>query len=186
MGKQKEYGYDEAFKTLAKHFFIQFAKVITDYEIVKLPKKTDVLVIEADQPIREYVKVFDYFKRFNIIEFKSKANTFRLEADLPKILIYTGGILLNEKDANLSNTTFTLVTSKKPDRLFTAFKNTIQKVKNGVYLIQGIVKTPVYIILVNEVEGELDQELALLKGFATGEEKNWYIRAVVQKSLTGN
>ena len=122
MSKKKEYGYDEAFIELAKSFFSRFAKVITDYEIIKLPKKTDVLVIEADRPIREHVKIFDYFKQFNIIEFKSEANTFRLDVDLPKILIYIGGILLNEAGASFSNTTFTLVTARKPDRLFRAYK----------------------------------------------------------------
>jgi len=186
MRKKKEYGYDEVFKELAKHFFGRFAKVITDYEIIKLPKKTDVLVIEADRPIREHVKVFDYFRQFNIIEFKSEANTFRLNLDLPKILIYIGGILLNEKAANFYNTTFTLVTSRKPDRLFEAFKNTIQKIKNGVYLIQGIVAAPVYVVIVNEVEGELDQELALLKEFATGQERSEYIKTIMKQVLSGN
>ena len=63
MSKIKSYGYDESFKILARHFFERFSKVITDYEIIKLPKKTDVLVVEADSPINTYVKIFDYFKK---------------------------------------------------------------------------------------------------------------------------
>ena len=87
----KEIGFDESFKILAKHFFSEFSKVITDFEITKLPKKTDVLIIETEKPIKKYVRIFAYFKKFNIIEFKSVQDPFRMDEDLPKILIYIGG-----------------------------------------------------------------------------------------------
>jgi len=186
LSKKKEYGYDEVFKILVKQFFETFSKVITDYEIIKLPKKTDVLVIETESPIREHVKIFDYFKKFNIIEFKSVKDNFRIKEDLPKIFIYIGGILLNEKAATSSNTTFTLVSSQKPEKLFRRYEDTVQKLKKGVYLIQGIIEIPVYIVLTNEVQGELDQELALLKEFATGQERHEYIRAAMLKVIKGN
>ena len=60
----KEIGFDESFKILAKHFFSEFSKVITDLEITKLPKKTDVLIIGTKKPIKEYVRIFVYFKKF--------------------------------------------------------------------------------------------------------------------------
>ena len=186
MSKIKSYGYDESFKILARHFFERFSKVITDYEIIKLPKKTDVLVVEADSPINTYVKIFDYFKKFNIIEFKSPKDRFSIKEDLPKLFIYIGGIMLNEKAATTTNTTFTLVCSHKPDKLFQIYKSAVQKLKNGVYLIQRIIEVPVYIILVNEVQGELDRELALLKEFTTGQERREYIRAVLLQVITGN
>jgi len=37
--------YDEIFKTLMKEYFEQFAIVITNYEITKLLKTTDLLII---------------------------------------------------------------------------------------------------------------------------------------------
>ena len=127
MSDIKSFGYDECFKILAKHFFEKFSKVITDYEIIKLPKKTDLLVIETDSPIHEHVKIFDYFKKFNIIEFKSPGDTFRPAEDLPKIFIYLGGILLNEKAATPQNTTFTLVSSHKPVKLLKCIKALYKK-----------------------------------------------------------
>ena len=82
----KEIGFDESFKILAKDFFGKFSKVITDCEILKLPRKADVLVIETEKPITKYVKIFDYFKKVNIIEFKSVNNPFRLEKVVSAVL----------------------------------------------------------------------------------------------------
>lgn len=80
MQKNKELkptGYDEIFKIMIKHYFERFAKVITDYEIINLPKKADLLIIEVDKPITKHVKIFTYFKRFNIIEFNSTFALFQ-------------------------------------------------------------------------------------------------------------
>ena len=182
----KEIGFDESFKILAKHFFGEFSKVITDFEIIKLPKKTDVLVIETEKPIKKHVRIFDYFKKFNIIEFKSILDPFRIYEDLPKILIYIGGLLLNDRKANLVNTTFTIFCSRKPEKLLLAYKNHIQKVKNGVYLIKDIVQVPVYVVLSNEVKGILDKELALIKEFSTGKERTRFIEEILYEVLKGD
>jgi hypothetical protein len=126
-------GFDESFKILAVHFFSRFSKVITDFELINLPKKADVLVVETDRPITRHVRIFDYFKAFNIIEFKSVSNPFRVAEDVPKIFIYAGGLLLNEKKATIANTTFTMLSSRKPGRFLREYKNDVHKVKNGVY-----------------------------------------------------
>jgi hypothetical protein len=160
--------------------------VFTDYEIIKLPKKTDVLVVETDTPLAQNLRIFDYFKTFNIIEFKSANNPFRVGIDVPKILVYIGGILLNEKKATLENTTFTLLNARKPMKLFKAYKKYIQRVKNGVYLIERLVQVPVYIVLANEVQGNLDRELALIKEFSTGDERVRFIETVLHEVLKGN
>ena len=68
--KTSDIGFDEIFKNMMADYFKPFAKVITNYEILALPKTTDLLIIEADMPISENVKLFTYFKKFNIIEFK--------------------------------------------------------------------------------------------------------------------
>jgi len=49
-------GYDEIFKILVKNFFESFATVITDYEIVKLPKKADTLIIEMKEKFQDKLK----------------------------------------------------------------------------------------------------------------------------------
>jgi hypothetical protein len=188
MGSQpaKGIGFDESFKILAKHFFSPFSKVITDFEILKLPKKADVLVVETEKPLKEYVKIFSYFRKFNIIEFKSIRDPFRVEEDLSKVFIYIGSLLLNENNASIENTTFTLLTSRKPDKLLKYCRKSIQKIKNGVYLLLGIGTIPVYIVLANEVEGIFDREFAFIKEFSTGTERVTFIRKVLHEVENGN
>jgi hypothetical protein len=181
----KQIGFDESFKILAKYFFGEFSKVITDYEIINLPKKTDVLVIKTVKSISSHVRIFNYFKDFNIIEFKSVNNPFRIGIDIPKLLVYIGGILLNEKKASLENTTFTLLTARKPVKLFKIYKKSIQIVKKGVYLLKSLLKVPVYIMVVNEVKGNLSRELALIKEFSTGNERIRFIETILREVLNG-
>ncbi|MDQ1265989.1 MAG: hypothetical protein QG635_1141, partial [Bacteroidota bacterium] len=42
--------YDEAFKILMTSYFGRFASVTSDYEIIKLPKRVDILIIETTEP----------------------------------------------------------------------------------------------------------------------------------------
>jgi len=182
----EEIGFDESFKILATHFFGAFSKVITDFEIINLPKKADVLVVEADKPIAQYVRIFDYFKTYNIVEFKSVKDSFRMAEDFPNILIYIGGLLLNKKNATIGNTTFTVLSSRKPKRFLGAYKEHVQTLKNGVYLIKAIVQVPVYIVCANEIEGDFDSELALVKEFSTGNERIRFIEKVLDGVLKGN
>lgn len=144
------------------------------------------LVVETEEPITRHVRIFDYFKAFNIIEFKSVNNPFRVAEDLPKISIYTGGLLLNEKKATIANTTFTLLSARKPVRFLREYKKDIHKVKNGVYLLEKIIQVPVYVVCANEVQGNLDRELALIKEFSTGNERVRFIEEVFNESLTGD
>jgi hypothetical protein len=159
---------------------------VTDFEIINLPKKADVLIIEIEKAIKEYTKFFDYFKKVNIIEFKSAGNPFRIDKDISKILVYIGGIILQEKKASFENTTFTLFSSRKPEKLFIRYHNYIQKVKNGLYLIKNITEVPVYIIVSNEVTGILDKEIAFIKEFSTGKERIKFIEGVLHEILGGN
>ena len=48
-------------------------------------------------------------------------------------------------------------------KLFRLYNKSIQKIKNGVYLIHNIVQAPVYIVVANEIQGRLDRELAAIK-----------------------
>jgi hypothetical protein len=197
---KKEIGFDESFKILATHFFSEFSKIVTDYEIINLPKKADLLVVETDKPITNYVKIFDYFKTFNIIEFKSAQDPFRIDRDIPKILVYIGGILLAEKKGFLENTTFSIISSRKPVKLFKVFKKYIHKVKNGVYLLKLLVQVPVYIVAANEIpyspqlesgnclhnSGSVNKETALVKAFSTGRERIHFLTSILHEVLKGN
>ena len=129
--KKKFYRYDEAFKELMKDYFEPFARVITDYELLDMPKRVDILIIEIDKPIIDYVKIFTYFKRFNIIEFKSESDRFVIKKDLYNLGIYINGVLLKENNADCLNTSFSLVTTFKPVKLLKTFK--AKELYKGLY-----------------------------------------------------
>ena len=54
-------GYDELFKSVMKFYFGPFANVITDFEIIKLPKKVDLLVIESEKLNRRSPRSYEIF-----------------------------------------------------------------------------------------------------------------------------
>ena len=64
---------DEAFKIFSKLFFEKGLKyqVQTDYELLKLPKRLDIVVIKGDISLAKKLQFFSYFKEHNIISFKS-------------------------------------------------------------------------------------------------------------------
>ena len=66
------------------------------------------------------------------------------------------------------------------------YKKHVHKVQNGVYLIKTLVQVPVYIVCANEVQGDLDGELAFVKEFSTGNERILFIEKVLDEVLKGN
>jgi len=173
--------YDELFKKQFKEFFQKFATVITDYEIVKLPKKADILIIEMHEKLNQKLDIFTYFDTFNIIEFKSAADHFKVGEDDLKISFYINGVLLQEKDANEKNTTFTMVSSAKPVAFLKKFKDKLQNISPGHYRIEGIALIPVHIIVISELEGDFTEEYKLLKEFSTGLDLEKFIRQFLLK-----
>lgn len=90
------HSYDESFKALLKHLAEPVCRVITDYEVIVRSKRVDALVIEADKPLCEHFEIFSYFKKFNIVEFKSERDSFRFEEHMSRILSYPGGFISSE------------------------------------------------------------------------------------------
>ena len=172
--------FDEIFKTLMKDYFEQFAVVITDYEITKLPKTTDLLIIEIEENFRNNLKFYDYFKKYNGIEFKSPADSFKIGIDDYKLGFYLNGILLQEKEANTENTTFTVVASKKPIKFFKKYKDKIKKVKNGLYIIDGIAVIPIYFAIIKEIPLIFEEEYKILKEFSVGKDRIDYFKLLVK------
>lgn len=86
--------------------------------------------------------------------------------------------------------TFTLISSRKPIKLLKMFKKSTQKIQNGVYFITDVLHIPVYVVVPNEVcyrKGgcELDEELALLKAFSTGKERERFLREALRRYFQG-
>jgi hypothetical protein len=172
--------FDESFKIEMKRYFEKFAEVITDYEIIDLPKSVDLLVIKTIISIDKYVKVFKYFKTYNIIEFKSAADTFRMWEDVNKILVYIGGFLLREKKASASNTTFSLVCSRKSIKLLKDGIASVKVIDKGIYRLDGICYLPVYLIVISELRFDLEKDVAVLKEFSMGKDLDDYLRNLLR------
>jgi hypothetical protein len=172
-------GYDEFFKTVMKVYFEPFAKVITDYEIIDLPKKVDLLIIEADKPIVEYLEVMKYFKRFNIIEFKSENDKFDLNKDIYKLGIYLNGTLFTVPNSNIENTTFTLVSSRKLSKLLKLFN--AEKIRAGLYIIKNISVIPIYVVIISEVETNLEKEITALKELTVSSDLSYFLSELIDK-----
>ncbi|MBM2814857.1 MAG: hypothetical protein HW421_1619 [Ignavibacteria bacterium] len=169
--------YDESFKILMAGYFGKFAKVITDYEIIDLPKRVDVLVIEMNKPIAPYVELLTYFKRFNIVEFKSEKDRFNIYDDLYKLGIYICGLLLKEPEANVKNTTFTLVSSLRPGKLLKQYK--AEHIRQGLYIIEDISLIPVYVVIPEELELRYDKEISVLKEFTSKKDRSEFIKGLL-------
>ena len=172
-------GYDELFKTVMKFYFEPFAKVITDYEIIDLPKKVDLLIVEAKESIVEHLEVMKYFKRFNIIEFKSENDKFDLNSDLYKLGIYLNGTLFTVPESNIYNTTFTLVSSRKLSKLLKLFN--AEKIRDGLYIIKNISVIPIYILIISEIEINLVKEITALKELTVSRERPEFICELIEK-----
>jgi hypothetical protein len=172
-------GYDEFFKTSMKVYFEPFATVITNYEIIKLPKKVDLLIIEAEKPIEEYLEVMKYFKRFNILEFKSENDKFDLNKDFFKMGIYLNGVLFSEPDTNIENTTFTLVSSRRLSKLLKIYK--AEKIKAGLYVINNISIIPIHVVIISEIPPDLVKEITALKELTVSKEIPKYLSELLEK-----
>ncbi|GIX42611.1 MAG: hypothetical protein KatS3mg129_2344 [Leptospiraceae bacterium] len=141
--------YDEFFKIVTKNFFeLLNCNVITEYEILNLPKKADIIIIK--NPDTKKFELFKYFKLFNIISFKSEKDKPTIK-DFNDLFIYLTGFCNREKIANLNNTTITLIT---PD--FTkSFKNLLNK--HAILLQDGLYKfhndlLNIYFIEINQLD----------------------------------
>ncbi|MCG8568838.1 MAG: hypothetical protein MJB14_01740 [Spirochaetes bacterium] len=175
-------GFDELFKTQMKDYFEKFAKVITDYEILDLPRKADILVIEeAGQKISDHVSVFTYFKKINIIEFKSARDSFSMNTDFHKIYVYTGGVMEKEKEATPENTTFTLVIARRPSKLLFKYEKNVQKLRNGVYLIENINSIGIYVVVIEELEIDFTNELGILKEYSSKKDIEIYVKELCHR-----
>ncbi|MCB1193497.1 MAG: hypothetical protein KDK90_23860 [Leptospiraceae bacterium] len=178
--QKKSSGFDEAFKDVIKTYFEKFAIVETEFEIHRLPRKIDILIIEADKPIKEQVVVFTYFTQFNVLDFKSEPDKFTQE-DLHKMGYYIYGLLIREKKRiNPENLTYTLVCSEKPEILFRNFKPK-ETNKKGLYTIEGISIIKVYVLVIDELERGLEKELKFLKVFCGKENQDVFINEILDE-----
>jgi hypothetical protein len=156
--------FNEVFKNKIKRFFEKFATVKTEVEILGLPRKMDLLVVESDTPIKEHVSLFQYFKKFNIIEFKSEVDELNLSGYL-KMGYYLHAFLLRENGALPENTTLTLVSTLKPK--IPVERISWLEVRKGLYWVKGIGILDLYVVVIDELSKNNLEEYHWLKIFVS-------------------
>ncbi|MCP5498586.1 MAG: hypothetical protein H7A25_01675 [Leptospiraceae bacterium] len=182
MNKRKlQKTFDEVFKKRAIAFFSKFAKVETEFELHRLPRKLDVLIIESDKPIRQHLDLMNYFQEFNIIEFKSESQGVKLQ-DIYKTLYYISAFVLRKKEKG--DISFTLITTKKPERFLETY-HFLEK-RKGLYVmeISGIIK--IHCIVISELDKNTDRELEFLQIFTAKKQRKEIIREAIEKGFGEN
>ena len=176
--KKQSKGLDEAFKDAIKTYFEEFAIVKPEFAIHRLPRKIDVLIIEAEKPIKDHVIIFTYFQKYNILDFKSEDDTFVME-DIYKIGYYSNALLLREKKIDyFKNLTYTLVCTDRPNLIFKIAKPEIEK--KGLYVVKGLCIIDVRVLVISEIEDDLEKEIKYLKIFAGKKERKDFIKWVLE------
>jgi hypothetical protein len=165
---------DEAFKVFSKLFFEKGLKyqVHTDYELLKLPKRLDVVVIKGALSLAKKLKFFSYFRQYNIISFKSFTDRLK-KADLYDALIYAPAYAKNERLKNLKGITVTVISAYQRRGIVKELG--LKEVRGGVYEYEGG-QHCLRLVVLNEVELEKGEwDLALVFMFA-GRKKLWELK----------
>ena len=79
---------DTFFKQQAKEFFTSCGyRVEAEHEMLKMPKRLDVLVIKTDSAAVNF-EIFSYFSQFNLISYKSHGDRVRNSGYLRSVHIH--------------------------------------------------------------------------------------------------
>lgn len=117
------------------------------------PPRADFIVLKKDGTIDLGLRVFDIFKKHNIIEFKSPNDTLS-ESVLWKVIGYAG-FYISQGKISAEDVTLTLFRGAKPVKLLKEMSEYIvPDVTKGIYHIQKWkVNLPIQIIVTTELEG---------------------------------
>jgi hypothetical protein len=130
--------FDEFFKRSSKNFFEkQGFRVETEVEIFNLPKRLDVLIVKnPKESIPEDFTLFQYWKDYNLISFKSKPDTLEI-SDIWDSLIYFYGFLNRNKSANFENATMSLLVNSHPRVFLKKYSAFCKEIEPGVWEIDS-------------------------------------------------
>ena len=124
---------DTFFKQQAKEFFGACGyQVESEHEMLKMPKRLDVLVIETG-PINHRFEILGYFNRFNLISYKSHRDRVRFK-DICDMSIYLNLYIRETPEADYGNTSMTLICSSSPRKFITAHREHFREVCPGHFV----------------------------------------------------
>ena len=160
--------YDELFKIVLKDFFESHNfSVITDNELINLPKSFDLLIIKKNES--HNLPFFNFLKTYNIISYKSVSDRFSIK-DYNHLNIYYYGYILSNKDINYNDIQPIVISTFFPRKLFSHINFKYTKIKNGLILINKN-EYNIYFIIINELDIEDKEDLLMLLPFASNPKK---------------
>ncbi len=133
--------FDEFFKRSSKSFFEKEGfRVETEVEIFHLPKRLDVLVVKnslTHLPLD--FTLLNFWKENNLISFKSKPDSLEIY-DIWDSVLYLFGFINRNKNANLENTTMSLLVNNHPREFLKKYKDFCHPLEKGVWELISIMQ----------------------------------------------
>ena len=124
---------DTFFKNQAREFFGSCGYLVeTEHEMLKNPKKLDVLLIKQNTATIEF-DIFNYFAPFNLVSYKSYGDAVRTQ-DIYDLSIYMNLYLRENPKANYGNTTITLICSSTPRKFIREHKEYFTEAPPGHFI----------------------------------------------------
>ena len=147
-----------------------------EHQLSKEPLRIDLLVVEKQEDVVIYNEIGHIFRRYNIIEYKSPADSLQMDDYLKVaayVLLYTSE---SEKAGgrDISDMTMTLVREKKPVKLMNELKKHHARISSttpGIYLVENSpLQVPTQIIVSGELSPENHSILRVLSNHAKQED----------------
>ena len=121
--------------------------------------RADFIVIVEDQKLNLGLKIFSFFRKHDILEFKSpddELNMFTLWKGVGYVSFYLNDVKEKGKDIDMSEITLSFFRESKPVKLFEQLEKCIEKgPADGIYYIKNWeVNIPIQIVVTKELKGE--------------------------------
>ena len=177
----------------------------TEYELSRNPMRIDMLVIRMDREVQIDNSIGAYFKKHNIVEYKSPDAEMSID-DFYKTIGYTAvykGLGKKVNDIPAEDITITMVRHRYPRKLFKELEKSGAKIiqeDDGIYRIEGLFYISTHIIVTSRLSDdhpglkilsrsverdELSKFIAYARGFKEKGEKE-LINSILEVSTRAN
>ena len=183
---------DHFFKFQLREFLgICGYRVESEHEMLHFPKKLDALVIGEGSAAASDFKIFNYFRRYNLISYKSFNDSLRVR-DIYALSLYYHLYLQEQADSNYGNTTITLICSRTPKKFIRTYKDLFTEVQRG-HFVGNYAMYQIHIINIERIDisgpdGIFLSEFCRETGRISGEaeiQSACYSQEIIDKLLSG-
>ena len=121
--------------------------------------RADFIVIVEDQKLNLGLKIFSFFRKHDILEFKSpddELNMFTILKGVAYVFFYMNDVKEKGKDIGMSEVTLSFFREAKPVKLFSQLGDCVEKgPADGIYYIKNWeVNIPIQVVVTGELKGE--------------------------------